>query len=69
MGFFIFTLCFVGSDHELGIGGSRIAVEVSYRVSNVLTYTMEEMVFEVLLHLSIHDPSGALQPDLIEGPF
>ena len=30
---------------------------------------MKEMVLEVLLHLSIHDPSGALQPDLVEGTF
>ena len=59
----------MGSNHELGIGCPGIAVEVLYLVSNVLLYPMEEMVFEVLLHLSTCDPSGALQPDLIEGPF
>ena len=68
MGFFIFALHFLGSNHELQIGGPGIAVEVLYQVCDVFTDPMEEMVFELLLHLLIHDPSGALQPDLIEGP-
>ena len=59
----------MSSDHELGIGGPRIMVEVLYQVSNVLTDPVEEPIFEVLLHLSIHDPPGALQPDLVKGPF
>ena len=59
----------MGSDHELGVIGPGIAVDVSYQVSNVLTYPMKETAFEVLLHLSTNDPSGALQPNLIEGPF
>ena len=30
---------------------------------------MEEMIFEMLLHLSIYYPPRALQPDLIKGHF
>ena len=30
---------------------------------------MEEMILEVLLGLQVHHPPGALQLDLIEGPF
>ena len=57
LGFLLFALCFVGSEHELGIGGPRIAVEVSYQVSNVFVYPMEEVAFEVLLYLSVCDSS------------
>ena len=59
----------MGSDHELRIGGPRIAVEVSYHVYNVFAYPMEEVVFKVLLYLSLHDSSRTLQLDLIEGSF
>ena len=69
MGFFIFTLCLVSSYHELGIGDSGIAVKVLYQVSNVFMHPMEEMIFEMLLHLLISNPPGVLQPDLIKGPF
>ena len=30
---------------------------------------MKKMIFEMLLHFSIHDPPRALQPDLVKGPF
>ena len=30
---------------------------------------MEEVVFRVLLYLSVHDSSRALQLDIIQGPF
>ena len=30
---------------------------------------MEEIIFEVLLHLLISYPPGVLQPDLVESPF
>ena len=68
-GFFVFVLCLVGCNHKLGIGGPRITVEVLYWVSHMFTDPMEEAVSEVLLYHLIHDPSGALQPDFVEGPF
>ena len=30
---------------------------------------VNEMIFEMLLYLSIGYPAGALQPDLVQGPF
>ena len=30
---------------------------------------VEETIFEILLHISICYPPGALQPDLVDGPF
>ena len=35
----------------------------------MLADPVEEMIFEILLHLLICYPPGALQPDLIKGPF
>ena len=68
MGFFIFTLCLVSSNHQLGIGGPGIAIEISSWISNMLADPTEEMIFEMLLHLSICYPPGAWQPDLIRVP-
>ena len=59
MGFFVFALCFASSDHELGISGPRIAIEIFYWISNMFTDPMEEIIFEMLLHLSIGYPSWA----------
>ena len=67
-GFFIFTLHFASSNHELGISGPRIAIEISYWISGMLMDPMEETIFEMLLHLLISYPLGAMQPDLAEGP-
>ena len=50
----------MGSNHELGIDGPGIAVEVLYLVSNVFAYPIEEAVFEMLLYLSVHNSSRAL---------
>ena len=69
MGFFNLTLCLVGSNHQLGISGPGAAIEVSYCIFNVLVDPMEEMIFEMLLDLSICYSPGALQPNLIQGPF
>ena len=35
----------------------------------MFTDPMEEMIFEMLLHLSIGYLHGALQPDLVKGPL
>ena len=69
MGFFILILCLAGSNHELGISSPEVAIEVPYQISNVLADPMGEMIFEMLLDLPICYSSGALQPNLIEGPF
>ena len=50
-GFFIFTLCLVGSNHQLGISGPGIAINISYWISNMLADPMEGTIFEMLLHL------------------
>ena len=59
----------MGSDHELGVHGPMVAVEVAYQVSNVFTYPKKKTILEVLLYLSICDSPRALQPDLIKGPL
>ena len=46
-----FSLCLVGSSHQLGISGPGVAIEIPYGISNVLVDPMEEMIFEVLLDL------------------
>ena len=51
MGFLILTLSLVGSNNELGISGSRVAIEVSYGITDMLADPVEEMIFEVLLDL------------------
>ena len=51
------TVCYTG-----------IAIEISYQIS-MFVDPMEEMIFEMLLHLLICFPPGALHPDLIKGPF
>ena len=51
------------------VSGPRIAKGISYSISNMFTDPMEEMVFEMLLPLSIGYPPRPLQPDLVEGPF
>ena len=68
-GFFIFTLCLANSNHQLGIGGPRLAIEISYWISNMFVDPMEETIFEMLLHLLTWHPPRALQLDLIKGPF
>ena len=68
MGFFILTLCHVGSNHQLGISGPRVAIETPYRISDVPADPMEVMIFEVLLDLYICYSPRALQPNLIEVP-
>ena len=50
-GFLILTFHLVGSNHQLGISGPGVAIEIPYGISNVLIDPMEEMIFEVLLNL------------------
>ena len=45
-GFFILTLCPAGSNHQLGISGPGVAIEVPYEISNVLEDPVEEMILE-----------------------
>ena len=52
-GFLIFAPCLASSNHQLGIGGPGTAIEISYWTSNMLVDSMEEMIFEMPLHLSI----------------
>ena len=69
MAFFILTLYLVSSDHQLGICGPRVAIEISYWISNMLADPMEEKIFAMLLHLLICYPPRALQSNLTKGPF
>ena len=50
-GFLILTLCLVGSNHQLGIGGPWVAIEIPYGISDMFVDPVEEMIFEVLLDL------------------
>ena len=51
MGFLVLTFCLAGGNHQLGISGSGVTIEISYGISDVLADPMEEMIFEVLLDL------------------
>ena len=50
-GFFIFVFHLTGSNHQLGISGPGVAIEIPYGISDVLTDPVEEMIFEVLFDL------------------
>ena len=50
-GFLILFLYFLGSNHQLGMSGPGVAIEISYGISNVLADSIEEMIFQVLLDL------------------
>ena len=55
---FIFTLCFVGSNHKLSVCSIRAVIEVAYWAPYMFSYHMKwDAVLKVLLHLLIHDPS------------
>ena len=48
-GCLILTLCLAGGNHQLGISGPGVTIEIPYGISNMFVDPMEEMVFEVLL--------------------
>ena len=51
MGFLVLTLCLESNNHQLGISGPGVTIEIPYEISNVFVDTMEEVIFEVLLDL------------------